>query len=428
MRVLILSGVQNMVEKEFIHKHIKKEERREMQYEMLKQRFDNCYYNYSVLGWCEALQTKGYQTENIIVNVECLQRRWAKENLLNPEQCSLEDIVIFQIEKFQPEILWFYMPEKNFLRHIKEKCHSIRLIMGWSGSAILPFPQWRDMDVILSCSPEAVATFRKNGCNAEHIHHAFYPPIRKHILKNQDKEDSVVFIGQILRQKDYHLYRTELLRQLKEMAPLKIYSPHYDSKYEDIVKYVLKIGIYAVWNVIKVKSLRNVMKETFPIFQRIDSWGDRPKRPVAFDFGRCLFSAVFGIEMFKVLQNAELVLNVHADSSPLYASNMRLFETTGMGSCLLTDKKKNLNELFETDKEIVVYESVEDCIEKVQWLREHREKVQEIGEAGMRRCLKCHTYERRAERLDYIIKKYISSPSKKFSKYRKIQPSISHLK
>jgi len=56
-----------------------------------------------------------------------------------------------------------------------------------------------------------------------------------------------------------------------------------------------------------------------------------------------------------VLKGSKVVLNIHADSSPRFASNMRLFETTGMGACLLTDGRKNLTELFEPGIEVAEY-------------------------------------------------------------------------
>ena len=43
---------------------------------------------------------------------------------------------------------------------------------------------------------------------------------------------------------------------------------------------------------------------------------------------------------------------MHADLSNGCVGNMRMFEATGMGSCLLNDYGSNLSELFEDGKEI----------------------------------------------------------------------------
>src|SRR5262249_9046480 len=81
--------------------------------------------------------------------------------------------------------------------------------------------------------------------------------------------------------------------------------------------------------------------------------------------------AVYGLEMFRTLRDAEVTLNIHADTSPRYASNMRLFEATGVGSCLLTDSRENLGELFDPETEIVTYRSAGECLEKIDWLLSH---------------------------------------------------------
>ena len=41
----------------------------------------------------------------------------------------------------------------------------------------------------------------------------------------------------------------------------------------------------------------------------------------------------------------------------------RLFEATGVGTLLVTDWKKNLHEMFEPGKEVIVYHSPEECAE-----------------------------------------------------------------
>ena len=59
---------------------------------------------------------------------------------------------------------------------------------------------------------------------------------------------------------------------------------------------------------------------------------------------------LFGLDMFQGLRDSQVTLNTHIDISPRSASNMRLFEATGAGSCLLTDRKENLDwTLFEED-------------------------------------------------------------------------------
>jgi len=55
--------------------------------------------------------------------------------------------------------------------------------------------------------------------------------------------------------------------------------------------------------------------------------------------------------MYKALSRAKIGFNIHADIASDYAANMRMFEVTGVGSCLITDWKPNLHELFEDGEE-----------------------------------------------------------------------------
>ena len=111
--------------------------------------------------------------------------------------------------------------------------------------------------------------------------------------------------------------------------------------------------------------------------------------------------------MFQKLHDSKVVLNIHGDNSPSSATNMRLFEATGVGTCLLTDWKENLHDLFEPEVEVVTYRTTEECIEKVNYLLENDTERKAIAAAGQRRTLKDHTVKQRVEQIDEIIRKHI---------------------
>ena len=64
---------------------------------------------------------------------------------------------------------------------------------------------------------------------------------------------------------------------------------------------------------------------------------------------------VYGLDMFKAISRSKIGFNMHGEVAGDYAANVRLFEITGVGSCMVTDWKKNLNEIFEIDKEAVAF-------------------------------------------------------------------------
>jgi spore maturation protein CgeB len=112
---------------------------------------------------------------------------------------------------------------------------------------------------------------------------------------------------------------------------------------------------------------------------------------------------LYGIEMFKAISRSKIGFNLHGEIAGDYAANVRLFEITGVGSCMVTDMKKNLGELFEIDKEVVAFNSGDECVEKIKWLIDHPKEREEIAKAGQKRVLKDHTFRIRAGQLNSII-------------------------
>ncbi|MEO7634584.1 MAG: glycosyltransferase, partial [Sphingomicrobium sp.] len=99
-----------------------------------------------------------------------------------------------------------------------------------------------------------------------------------------------------------------------------------------------------------------------------------------------------------------VTLNSHIDISATSASNMRLFEATGVGTCLLTDRKDNLTILFEPDREVVTYGSAEEAVEKYRYLASHPKERVAIAAAGQKRALRDHNFDKRAARIDDLIR------------------------
>jgi glycosyltransferase involved in cell wall biosynthesis len=84
----------------------------------------------------------------------------------------------------------------------------------------------------------------------------------------------------------------------------------------------------------------------------------------------------------------------------------RIFEGMACGKMVLTDKltdSKKLQELFKDKKEIVFYDDIVDCIEKINYYAEHDSARELIAINGYQNVVKNHT-ER--NRVDFMIKKY----------------------
>ncbi|MBM3229792.1 glycosyltransferase [Candidatus Parvarchaeota archaeon] len=79
--------------------------------------------------------------------------------------------------------------------------------------------------------------------------------------------------------------------------------------------------------------------------------------------------------------------------------NARLFEVTACGGFVLTPDNYDLPRYFEAGKEVVCYESPSDLVEKIRYYLSHEAEREKIAEAGYRRTLAEHSYEKRFEKI-----------------------------
>ena len=103
--------------------------------------------------------------------------------------------------------------------------------------------------------------------------------------------------------------------------------------------------------------------------------------------------------MYQVLRRSRITLNSHIDMAGREAGNMRLFEATGVGAFLLTDFKDNLHTLFEPDREVGVWRSIDDCLSAIGRYTDDGTARAAIARAGHARTLGQHTYYQRARQI-----------------------------
>ena len=120
--------------------------------------------------------------------------------------------------------------------------------------------------------------------------------------------------------------------------------------------------------------------------------------------GRANIGAVHGLPMYRFFGESLVTFNVHIDNARNVASNMRLFEATGMGACLLTDGADGMEDYFEPDREVVLYGSRSEAVEKARWLFDNPEKARAIGDAGFERTMRNHTFEKRIPLLESFLR------------------------
>lgn len=359
--------------------------------------------------WSNALTPLGHETMEITMDAVPLQRAWARENLPSAaaKRATLREIALEQLKRFRPEILWFETPDEFLLESARAAAPSIRLVLGWVGSAVPPARVWRRADLLLSCAMESVELLRNAGARAEQIHHGFDPRINGR-LREGEKRIDLSFIGQIVRGSQFHLIREEILERIAAGAGIDIFSPSADFGWAETARYLLRAGAYDAARALKSLGASRSALESLPVLSKACAWEVRPLPPVNRKLKPFLKSPVYGLEMFQALRDSRLNLNIHADSSPRFASNMRLFEATGVGTCLVTDWRDNVPELFEPGKEIVAYRSADECLERIRWLLDRPSERDAIAAAGQARTLRDHTFSERALTFDGILRKEVA--------------------
>src|SRR5258708_25018123 len=118
----------------------------------------------------------------------------------------------------------------------------------------------------------------------------------------------------------------------------------------------------------------------------------------------------WGLDAYRILARSRVALNRHGDVAEGFANNMRLYEATGVGTCLLTDSRKDLDRFFDVGKEVVTYDSADDCVEKIKYLLDHEDERAAIAAAGQVRTLKEHTYRQRMQELAEILGEVLANP------------------
>lgn len=111
------------------------------------------------------------------------------------------------------------------------------------------------------------------------------------------------------------------------------------------------------------------------------------------EFPNFFYGQRFFEEAADKFSDSKICLNVALNDDV----NMRCFEVTGSGGFLLTNRIPSLEELFIDGKEIVMYDSIDDMVEKAKYYLEHEEEREAIAQAGYARSMRDHQMSMRVD-------------------------------
>jgi hypothetical protein len=320
------------------------------------------------------LSENGHEARDVIVNCLPLQRMWAREHrALLPRALAalagaptrlgvaarhafLRATAFAQVRAFRPDVvyvqdLWFFS---------RRQLDALRgggvLVAGQIASQAPPADLLRGYDLLLTSFPHFVDRFRALGVDSEYLKIAFDERVTERLAArgvdtapDSDRPHDAAFVGGV--NPTVHREGTQVLELVADRVGLDTWGYGAD-----------------------------VLEPGSPL--RAGHHGE-----------------AWGLDMFAVLADSKIALNRHIDAAEGHANNMRLYEATGTGALLVTDRGSNLAELFEPGREVVVYDSADDLVDKVRhYLANDAERVA-IARAGQARTLREHTYAKRIAEL-----------------------------
>lgn len=341
----------------------------------------------------------------IVYNASPLQRAWAKQH---GSVKIGESLILEQLKDYQPNVIFFqdsisFSP--GLISSIRREVKSVKQIIGMCCSPITAemLHNYHRFDYMVGCSPHFTQMFDKAGIKNYEFNHCFEPAVLEKLSDNPPRNTDLLFIGSFIDGKEFHTERNQIVSKLMHDKNINLevfgnltIEPDYMTAIKQIVFPVVRTLNFLGMNPFVMK---------IPFVKKVAMMNERPVRSnYSKGFIRKINQVpLFGFDMYRQLQESKIGFNMHAGVSGEYAANVRMFEVTGVGSLLLTDHKKNISNLFEPDCEIVTYHSVDDCLEKVNWLLSNPRKLAEIANAGQKRTLRDHTVEKRVEYLNDII-------------------------
>ena len=162
------------------------------------------------------------------------------------------------------------------------------------GSERLPTRSRLDLspyDLLLTSLPHYVGRFRNQGVQADYFPIGFDQRLLQRHQTDTPRPHALTFVGGL---GGYHSQGTRMLEGIARELPLQVWG-------------------YGGQHLPANSTLRQRWQG--------EAWAD---------------------EMYGLLARSQITLNRHIDIAEGYANNMRLYEATGMGACLLTDEKVNL--------------------------------------------------------------------------------------
>ncbi|MBL6939870.1 MAG: glycosyltransferase [Alphaproteobacteria bacterium] len=352
--------------------------------------------------WETYLRKAGHDATDIISGIDPLDAAWTREHGSNETGFEL---LLRQVKALDPEVVVLEAIQSFTLKEIgtlRDQLPKMRALIGVTGYDLRNQPELAAVDVVLTCMPNQVEFVRSAGGKSVLFPWWFDPRILERLPQERTVNYNLSFIGSLDPGPHIHDDRVAFLKRLSAEVDMTIFAAVEKRLWPLALRFASTSSAYGATRILRAVG---VDVEQFPSskIRKAALWSRAPRFP----YDRKLYSRIrpsfFGIRMFDLLRQSRTNLNFHIALAGPYAANMRLFEATGVGSCLLTDWKANLVEYF-SDDEVVSYRSVDEAIDRARWLSNNPRRAEEIGARGQRRTLDSHGFDKRVPLVEEAIR------------------------
>ena len=322
-------------------------------------------------SYVNAFRSLGWKADLLIPNSYHLQNRWSEQNLgkglISPGWEAMQimsrvpilremarwipyyySVVEQQIKELSPDLIVVQDLNAFPPKMVKRLSQYARKIIGEIASPPPPKSFFSPYDRIVSALPSLVRDIEATGCPSSYLPLAF-DERNARFTPYCDRDIDVAFVGSFGR---HQPETAKLLRQIGESVP----------------------GLQVYGNLTSQQAKEYGLSD----FHYGEAWGQ---------------------EMFKILARSKIAINRHGTIAGNYAVNMRMYEATGCGSLLITEKSTNLDQLFDDGSEVVTYKSSAEALEKIRYFLSEPEELEKIAKRGQQRTIKDHNYVKRVASL-----------------------------
>ncbi len=105
-------------------------------------------------------------------------------------------------------------------------------------------------------------------------------------------------------------------------------------------------------------------------------------------------------ERWQILRQSTMGWNLHNTTGP---TNTRTFSLPAMGILQIADNKSNLGRIFQLDREVIGFDSMQECMDKTAYYMAHPEEAREIAARGWQRVTTEYTEEKLWLRISSLV-------------------------